>query len=71
MSVFLFSFSLFVMLAGLFALRDIVYARQAASHGKETEFLSRTDLTEVDRDICPEGEEQRVASATLHAAAAA
>ena len=39
MSVFLFSFSLFVILAGSFALRDILYARQATSNGKETEFL--------------------------------
>jgi Na+-driven multidrug efflux pump len=39
MSVFLLSFSLFVLLAGIFALRDIVYARQVASNGKETEIL--------------------------------
>jgi|SwirhisoilCB1_FD_contig_71_2909191_length_582_multi_5_in_0_out_0_2 hypothetical protein len=37
MSVFLLSFSLFVILVGAFALRDIVYARQVASKGKETE----------------------------------
>ena len=39
MSVFLLAFSLFVMLAGIFALRDILYARQIASHSKATEIL--------------------------------
>jgi hypothetical protein len=37
MSIFLLSFSLFVILAGVFALRDIVYARQIASNGNATE----------------------------------
>jgi hypothetical protein len=39
MSVFLLAFLLFVMLAGVFALRDILYARQVASHGKAKEIL--------------------------------
>lgn len=39
MSIFLLSFSLFVILAGTFALRDILYARQAASKGKERGIL--------------------------------
>ena len=39
MSVFLLAFSLFVILAALFALRDSLYARQVASHGKATEIL--------------------------------
>lgn len=39
MSVFLLAFSLFVILASLFALRDILYARQIASHSKAKEIL--------------------------------
>jgi hypothetical protein len=39
MSVFLLAFLLFVMLAGVFALRDTLYARQVASHGKAKEIL--------------------------------
>jgi len=39
MSIFLLSCSLFVILAGIFALHDTLYARQAASNGKATEIL--------------------------------
>jgi len=39
MSVFLLTFSLFVILAGVFALRDILYVRQVESHGKAREIL--------------------------------
>jgi hypothetical protein len=39
MSVFLLAFSLFAILAGIFALRDILYARQVASHDKAKEIL--------------------------------
>lgn len=39
MSIFLLSFSLFVLLAGTLVLRDILYARQVASNGKATEIL--------------------------------
>jgi hypothetical protein len=37
MSIFLLSFSLFVILAGVFAFCDIAYARQIASNGNATE----------------------------------
>lgn len=39
MSVFLLAFSLVAILASLFALRDISYARQVASHSKAKEIL--------------------------------
>jgi len=39
MSVFLLASSLFVILASLFALRDILYARQIASPSKATEIF--------------------------------
>jgi hypothetical protein len=39
MSIFLLSFSLFLILTGILALRDIVYARQVASNGKATGIL--------------------------------
>jgi len=39
MSVFLLAFSLFVILASLFAFRDILYTRQIASHSKAQEIL--------------------------------
>ena len=39
MSIFLLSFSLFVLLIGLFVFRDIQDARQVTSNGNATEVL--------------------------------
>lgn len=39
MSIFLLAFSLFVILASTFALRDLLYARQIASKGKASKIL--------------------------------
>jgi len=39
MSVFLLSFVLFVLLAGVLGRRDLFYARERASNGKATELL--------------------------------